>query len=261
MQIRPAIGKTKTSSTVLALILREMSTTYGRSSMGYLWAILEPVAAISLLSIIFSMAFRVPPIGNSFPLFYATGYLAFMIFMDISQKLSKTIVFSRPLLFYPAVTFIDALIARFILNFLTHIMIFYLVMTGIVMGFGARVEIDFVSIISAILMASTLAIGIGTLNCYLYTRYPSWERFWSILTRPLFIISTILFTFETVPAVVREYLWYNPLVHIVGKMRAGFYATYDGNYVSVSYVYAISAISTAVGLMLLYRFHQDASER
>ena len=47
--------------TVLALMLREMATTYGRSAGGYLWAILDPVLGIALLSVLFSLALRHPP--------------------------------------------------------------------------------------------------------------------------------------------------------------------------------------------------------
>ena len=52
-----------------ALILREMSTSNGRSPGGYLWAVLEPAGGIALLSLVFAAAFRNPPIGISFPMF------------------------------------------------------------------------------------------------------------------------------------------------------------------------------------------------
>ena len=45
---------------VMALMLREMATTYGRSAGGYLWAILEPILGIALLSVIFSLALARP---------------------------------------------------------------------------------------------------------------------------------------------------------------------------------------------------------
>ena len=34
-------------------------------------------------------------------------------------------------------------------------------------------------------------------------------------------------------------LWYNPLAHIIGEMRAGFYGTYQADYVSGPYVFGI----------------------
>ena len=41
-----------------ALILREMSSSYGRSPGAYVWAILEPVAGIALLSLVFVLTLQ-----------------------------------------------------------------------------------------------------------------------------------------------------------------------------------------------------------
>ncbi|WP_260008654.1 hypothetical protein [Leisingera sp. M527] len=60
-----------------------MSTRYGRTPGGYLWAILEPMAAILFLAIGFSLVIRSPSLG-SFLLFYATGFLPFNLYQSIS---------------------------------------------------------------------------------------------------------------------------------------------------------------------------------
>jgi len=234
-----------------------MVTTYGRSPGGYIWAILEPVAAIALLSVVFSLAFRSPSIGSSFPLFYASGYLPFTLYTDISGKISRFIGFSRPLLRYPRVTFIDAIIARFLTNILTHITVFYIMMAGIIMTLDVPFILDIPAIIISLTMAGALALGIGVFNSFLFPAFPAWEQIWSIITRPLFIASTILFTFEQVPAGYREILWYNPLVHIVGMMRRGFYSTYDATYVSVPYVFGVSLIYLVFGLVFLRKYHRE----
>ncbi len=59
--------------TVSALVLREMSTTYGRSAIGYLWAFIEPTAGLVLLTLVMSIIVVAPPIGTSFALFYASA--------------------------------------------------------------------------------------------------------------------------------------------------------------------------------------------
>ncbi|WP_430450396.1 ABC transporter permease [Rhodophyticola sp.] len=63
-----------------ALILREMSVTYGRSPGGYIWAVLEPAAGIGLLVLVFSVAFEAPPMGSNFAMFYATGMIPFLAY-------------------------------------------------------------------------------------------------------------------------------------------------------------------------------------
>lgn len=246
----------KTSRTIAALVLREMQTTYGRSPGGYLWAVLEPVGAVAILSIVFSVAFSAPALGSNFPLFYATGYLPFMAYADLAAKIGQSIRFSRPLLAYPAVSYIDTILARFILNALTHILVFYIVMSSIVFFFDLRVILTYPAILNAIAMAVSLGLGVGTLNCFLLTRFPIWERVWALIMRPMFIASAIFFLFDSIPEPYSDYLWFNPLIHVVGEMRRGFYATYDADYVSAIYSYSFALICFFFGLVLLGRYHR-----
>lgn len=242
--------------TIIALVLREMVTTYGRSPGGYLWAVLEPVAGIALLTLIFSAGFRAPALGTSFPLFYATGMLPFLMFSDVSSKVAMSILFSKPLLAYPAVTYLDAILARFIVNLLTQLMVAYLLLIGIMTFFNTQIVPDYPAIVVAFVSAASLGLGIGTLNCYLFIKVPVWQRTWSILMRPMFLISCIFFLFETVPQPYRDALWYNPVIHVIGQMRQGFYANYDAPYVSLIYVFGISMLCMLAGLVLLYRGHR-----
>lgn len=241
--------------TIVALILREMATTYGRSPGGYIWAVLEPVAGIALLSVLFSMAFLHPALGSNFQLFYASGLVPLTMFTTVSSRVGQSLVFSRPLMAYPTVTFMDAILARFILNMLTQIMVAYLIFAGIMLVFDTKVILRLPSLAGAMALTGALALGIGTLNCFLFTKFPVWQQAWNILTRPLFIVSCVFVIFDGMPAWARAILWYNPIVHLVGLTRHGFYSTYHANYVSVGYVLTVSAVAMALGLLLLRR-HQ-----
>jgi capsular polysaccharide transport system permease protein len=252
---KPATGP-GTFRAITALLLREMSTTYGRSPGGYLWAVLEPAAGIALLAVVFSMMFRAPPLGTDFAMFYATGFLPFLLYSEVSTKVAQSIRFSRPLLFYPSVTFTDALFARAILNFLTQIVVFFLVITGISLMFETHVQPNIPIIIQSLLMSGLLGFGIGVFNCFLFSIAPLWERIWGVLNRPLFILSGILYTFESVPAIYRDALWYNPLIHVTALMRQGFYPTYRPDFISGGYVVAISLICLAAGLLFLGSYHR-----
>lgn len=243
--------------TVAALILREMSTTYGRSPGGYMWAILEPVAGTLLMTAVFAAFMRAPPIGTSFPLFFATGIVPFLIFTGLSGAVAQAVNFSRPLLAYPSVTWVDAILARFILHFLTDLMVAYILFTGIMLLFPTPVILNLAVIAGALALSAVLALGVGVLNCFLFTQFPVWQRGWSIVMRPMFIVSGVVIPFETIPQPWRDWLWYNPVVHLVGLMRRGFYFSYDGAYVSVTFVLVVAGISALVGLVFLSRYHRD----
>ena len=252
----PVRRRFATCRSVTALMLREMVTTYGRSPGGYLWAVLEPVAAIALLAFAFSLAFRAPSLGVSFPLFYATGYLPYMLFHDVSSKTATAIRFSRPLLNFGAITWLDVLSARFVLNLFTHLVIGALVAGAMLLLLETRAAPDVSDIVLALAMAGLLAAGAGVLNAYLFLAFPAWERLWLIVTRPLFIISGVFFLFEDVPQEIRDFLWFNPLFHVTGQMRAGFYPTYDAAYVSPVFAICLGLGLMLLGLLLLAR-HAD----
>jgi capsular polysaccharide transport system permease protein len=242
---------------IIALMLREMATTYGRSPGGYVWAVLEPAAGIGVLTAIFSFALVSPPIGTNFPLFYATGIVPFLAYLDVSNKVAQSMQFSKALLTYPRVTFIDAILARFLLNMLTQILVTYLIFLGLFIFIEHTSEVKFTNVALAMAMIGSLSLGIGTLNCFLTMQFPVWIRIWGIIMRPMFILSCIFFIFDIIPQPYRDYLWYNPLVHIVGRMRSGFYDTYEALYVSEAYVFGISIVLVFFGVALLGRFHRD----
>lgn len=238
---------------VAALVLREIATTYGRSAMGYLWALLEPVAGIAFFSLVFSLIQHKPSLGTVFPLFYATGVLPFMMFNELSGKLSQSIRFSLPFMAYPSVTWVDVLVARFTLNVLKDILVYSIVIAGIYVIYSPGEDIDFVILFQSLLMAAYLSLGIGTLNCYLFTAYPSLERIWAVLTRPLFLMSGIFYLYGSMPKEAREILWWNPLIHVVGQMRHAIYSSYHADYVSPFYIIVLSTVTLFFGVLLLSR--------
>lgn len=253
--------KFRTGRTIFALIMREMSTTYGRSPGGYLWAVIEPALALALLTTIFSFVMKSPPLGDSFPLFYATGYLPFMLFNDIANKTATALNYSRPLLQYPAVTFVDALLARGFLHFLTHVLVAYVVIFGMIIILDLRFSPAYPSIALGYLLGGMVGFGVGCFNCYVMTSFPVWERVWQILTRPLLFISGLFLPYEAMPPIAQDILWWNPLIHVVGYIRRGIYApSYDGSYLSLNFTLVFSLGLMTLGLLLLWRNHQRLLE-
>ena len=247
--------------TITALMLREMSTSYGKSPGGFIWTILEPVGGIALLTVIFSLAVRVPPMGSSFALFYATGLLPFLMFLDISKKVAQSLQFSKQLLFYPGVSFVDAIFGRFFLACMVHALVCIIVITGIIWYENVELIVNLPRVVSAFVRSAFLALGVGCANCFLMRRFPIWANVWAIITRPLFLISCIFIPFDSMPQGFREVLWFNPLIHIVGTNRSGFYSTYRAEYVDPVYVFVIAAVLFGGGLAFLTKWHRDLAQR
>lgn len=242
---------------IAALVLREMSTRYGRTPGGYIWAVVEPVAAILFLSAGFSLLLRSPSLGTSFILFYASGYLILHFYTSISAPCAQAISFSKSLLRYPAVSWIDAILARLALNWLTSITIAALLLTLIVLVIDVSVVFDLPPIIEAFVLCTMVAFGIGCLNCCLFGLFPVWSVIWGVLTKPLFIASGVIFIYEDLPRFAQDILWWNPLFHLTGLLRTGIYPTYSPTYIDVTYVLLFSMITSSLGLLLTRRYHRE----
>lgn len=242
---------------MIALMLREMATTYGKSSLGYMWAVLEPIGAIAVLSFAFSIALQNPALGSSFPMFYATGYMPFMIYNTMQNKVGATLRENIQLLFYPRVTYMDAILSRFFLTLITQLLVAAIVFGGIMMLDGVNQRLDIAAIVTSFIIAAVLGLGVGVLNCVIIHLLPSWRQLWSIITRPIFLISCIFYLFDSLPVWVQSILWWNPLIHIIGLTREGFYSVYDGGYIMLAYPLIVAGVTLFLGLALLRRHAQD----
>ncbi len=245
---RAALGPARV---LFALVMREMATRFGRSAAGYLWAFIEPVAFIALLSIIFSQIAHSPPVGRSFPLFYATGYLAFSFYNEVASLTGRSVHVNRPLLNYPAVTALDTVLARFLLQVLTGLTVAVVVFGGILAIFDDPVHLEPVPIMASFALGAFLGVGVGLVNNTLFALSKGWEIAYGVIARPMIFISCIFYTFESLPLFARQVLWWNPIVHLVGLMRQGFYPIYDGAHVSMLYVLALGLGLTVLGLALM----------
>lgn len=261
--LRPAqrARRFKTARTILALMLREMQTTYGKNPGGYVWALLSPIGAIAILTFVFTYArVRIPALGTNLPLFIASGMLVLTMFMALSNRISQCLTFSKPLLFYPGVRYLDAIIARFLLNAITQLLVLYIVLVGIVLIYDLRLILRMEWVYLALGLSWLFALGVGVMNAFFIGMAPVWQQVWSIGTRPLILLSTVFYTFESVPLALRDVLWWNPLVHVVGFMRRGLYPTYDADWASWVYVAVVGASLLTLGLLFLYRFHRRILE-
>ena len=241
---RFTIGISGAGHSIAALMLREMATVYGRSSIGYVWALLEPVLGIALLSAIFALAFNAPPLGVSFPLFYASGLLPLVLFLDVTQKTGQSLRFSRAMMRYPGVALMDAVAARLVLAMLTQIVV-ALIALGVLVGAS---DVDELGLIRSYFGLFLLASGVGVFNCWLGQLYPLWLRLWAVLSKPLFVLSGVFFLIDDVADPFRDWLMWNPMTHVIAMLRGAIYPYYTAQLASAGYVAFVGALALVIGL-------------
>lgn len=231
-----------------ALVLRETRATFGTSQLGYLWAIVTPVVGVAVLVGVFASFGRQPPLGSSLALFFATGFLSLEFYRKLSSSLMTTFNANKALLTYPVIKETDTLFARFLLITATYLVIM-LVFYSVMIVFGlAELPRHPDQLLYAFVAIALLGFGAGIVNAVLLSRWESWQFVEQILNRPLFIISGVFYIPSRLPSKALAVLEWNPVLHLIEWVRAGYYPNYDSMVLSRTYVLGWALVLILLGL-------------
>lgn len=233
---------------VAAMIVREMSTRFGRKPGGYVWALLEPAGYIAMMTVIFGAISRAPALGTSFILFFATGYLGYQLYQAKVAYLSAAVRANKALLTYPNVAPIDTVTARLILQTMTTSLVSVAVFSAIFVTLPSVPQINWAHIIEAEGAAALLSLGVGLFNCVMFIRYALYEQVYGIVMRPMFLLSGVFFLPDSMAPPYRDFLLYNPLCHVIMLFRTGFYPEYRAVGLDSAYLYQVAAVALLVGM-------------
>ena len=234
---------------IFALILRETRVTYGSTSLGYLWAILEPLFGTILLVVIFSTITRVPPIGTNFALFFSSGLLVFQAYRKLASSLMGVFKANKGLMTYPLVKTMDVVYARGILVSLTNILIFCAFFGALIIFTDAPPPRHPKDILLAFFAMILLGWTGGLNNAVLVTIWPTWQQLEGILARPLFFISGVFFIPVSFPPEARYWFSLNPIMHLIEWFREAYYgASYHSVILDKGYLFSWIIILFFTGL-------------
>lgn len=246
---------------VHALIIREFKTRFGQYHLGYLWALAEPVAHVAILSVIFGLRSRMAPAGIDFPVFLATGIIPFLLFRRMVTRGMSTVEGNRALFNYRQVKPLDTLIARAVLEITIYSIVFVVFMVGAGwLGFDVSVH-DPLAVMAVFITLGLFGLGLGALACVFVTFFPDAALIVPLAMRPLYFISGVIFSIERVPPEYRDYLLWNPVLHAMELIRAGYFQRIETPYGDPLYLLWFTVASLFLGLLTfhLFRFRMVAT--
>ena len=236
------------SRVIGALILREMRVRYGHSRVGYIWAIVEPMVWIMAISVMFSVTGAHPLHGDNMGLFVALGITPFFLFRNLGTQLGAAFDANQALLNFPIVKEIDTVIARAILEFATSLVIMFLLVSGNILFMGAALPNNLLEMLIAFLAIGLFGFGIGLGNAVLSTRLNSWKNIYVLIQTPLFWISGVFFSLESLPVNIRKILIWNPIIHGAEAMRDGYFTNYRNSHIDLQYLLLCGLLVVIISL-------------
>lgn len=247
---------------VHAVVLREMRGRYGRSSLGYLWAILEPLLLVGVFALGYQLiGRRSPPQGMEFLPFLATGIITYLSLRNIASRMSGAIESNRGLLLYPHVTPFDLMIGRLVLEGATFIVVFVIILGGgVILGYASPPD-DPLMVLVTLFFVVLLGAGVGMLQAALTMNFPWIDYFMKPFWRLMLWTSGVFFTLKQLPMAAQDILLWNPILHVIELMRAAYFPGVDIYRVSYSYVGWWILGSAFIGLLCERMFRDRRKEK
>lgn len=235
---------------VHAIALRETRTRFGGHKLGYVWALLEPLFWIGTFWGLFTLVGRTAPANADIVPFLATGIIPYELVMKTADRAALSISGNKALLFYPQVQPLDLVIARTVLEVATALVVFTLIVGGHAVAVQRFDVDDVLTTFFGLMLAGALGAAFGLVLCASMVVFPTLDRMRGPLMRPLFWMSGLFFTAESMPSDLRDLMLWNPILHCVELVRAGWFESYDARHASPAYVCAWILALGFVGLTL-----------
>lgn len=234
---------------VVALMLREMKTRFGRHAGGYLWALIEPVMFIAAI-LLFKTAILGLSINDADTVVnLAAGVLTFFLFRDIIRRAMTAVSGNRGLLMHPIVTPLDILLARSLLEIATSLVVTCMIVAGIVILWGEGLPAGPMALLGVFAVAALLGLSLGLVLGAAAAVWPITERIVAPLLRVAFWVSGVFFTPASLPPELRDLLLWNPALHMTEAARATWLSAPIETYGSLSYPIAMAWLLLPLGLV------------
>lgn len=236
--------------TVFALMMRELKTRFGAKKLGYFWAIAEPAAQASILAILFSLIGRSSLSGVPVALFMISGLMPFKFFSKLMTQLAGALQGNKSLFTYRQVSIMDPLITRLIIEVVTYIIVFCIILSVMAwLGFNVEMQ-DFLAFLMINILLIALGLGAGILLCVASAYWEDTTKIVSMIMTPMFIMSGIFFTATMVPQKYHYLFDWNPIFHIIELIRQSMFVSYTTPVGDWQYVAFCALVANAAGLML-----------
>jgi capsular polysaccharide transport system permease protein len=235
---------------IYALLLRELSSRFGRSRGGFVWVLVEPIAHLLVPILIFGFIRQRLMPGVEYPVFLVYGFLPFLLFKTICLQIVDG-TNAGQVLAYRQVLLMDVFIAKALAHCVIQALVFMIVITGLLMlGYDVLPPRP-VELGGALVLATALAFGLGLLFAAIASLIPDARAMIHILFLPLYFISGILFPVTRFPDEWVRWMAINPVLHLVELSRVTGIEKYEPmRYLSLEYPIALALIATVIGLML-----------
>ena len=240
------------------LTWRDVKVRYKQTAIGAAWAILQPLIAMVIFTVVFSHWASVPSEGVPYPIFTYCALVPWTFFSTaltlaagsllLNEKLVTKVYFPRLIIPLAAVcgTLVDMGLATIVL-----------VVMMLLYGIAPTIGLLFVPLF--VLVACAAAVGLGAMLAALNVRFRDVRYIVPFLVQLWIFVTPVAYSASLVPAQWRWAYALNPMVGVIEGFRWAFLGVpLSGGTVAISVVTA--AVMLLVGLVVFRRMEDTFAD-
>jgi lipopolysaccharide transport system permease protein len=204
-----------------ALTVRDLKVRYKQTALGVVWAIIQPVTAMIIFSVIFGRLAGLPSDGYPYPVFVFAGLLPWMFFANAISAIGGSVVGSGALLskiYFPRLIIPLTPIGSGLVDFAISTGVLLLLMVYYRVPWGPGL----VAVPLLVVGVGVTALGVGALLAALTVAYRDFRYVIPFLTQMWLFATPVVYPGSLVPEVWRWALYLNPMAGWIDGLRAAF---------------------------------------
>jgi len=233
-----------------ALMLRELTTRFGRENIGFLWIMAEPLLFALLVGFLWRSLKGPLEFGVDVIAFAVTGYIPLVLFRSCVQRGVSIFTANGSLMYHRQISIVDFALVRFLIELIGHMMAY--VFVGVVLYtfglFPIPHDLGFIllgwSYYSVFTLALILIVApLSELNEVI-------EKIIPVITYIMIPFSGAFYFVGSLYPTAAEVVLFSPLVHGMEMMRYGVFGPAIDPQFDFLYPLTISLPLLLLGLML-----------
>lgn len=234
-----------------ALIMREITTRFGREGLGFAWVIGEPLIFCFGVVILWSLTKPAYEHGIRVAAFVMSGYMCLILIRHLVASLANALQANLGLLYHRKISPLHIFSSRAIIEIggtTAAFIVVYLVLFAFRQIGTPR---DILLIYLGWIILAWLSTGFSLVLAGLAMRYEIFERLVGLISYLLIPLSGAFAMVAWLPPDFQKVLLMVPFVHAIEMIRAGMFSEFVPTHYTISYPIVMGAIFNALGLALI----------
>lgn len=241
------------------LAWRDVKVRYKQTGLGVAWALLQPVAAMVVFTVIFGRVSGIKPHGVPYPVFVYAGLVPWTYFSASLTQASTSLVGNTNLItkvYFPRLVIpLGVVLVPFV-----DFVLAFVVLVAMMAGWQVAPNWHVVALPAFVLLGLLTAVGIGLFLAAVNVRYRDVPYAIPFLTQMWMFASPVIYPVSFLSGQWHWVLSINPMTGVLEGVRWSLIAQEAPNWGVVGVSCAVAVAAAIFGLVYFRRFEDDFAD-